>query len=142
MKSLKQYLVEGNQRIVSFDDTIAKNVPKDPSDPEGYQIQVPNEKIINAIKGHIARGDKVILVTTRMDEYMQEVHEFLRQHNIPIAEEDVYNTNMNWKRRTLKRLGVDIHYDDYKEELKRIKNVPGIRGVLVKEEVSNSERSK
>ena len=41
---------------------------------------------------------------------------------------------MTWKRNTLKRLKINIHYDDNPDELKRIKHT-SIKGVLIEKTI-------
>jgi acid phosphatase class B len=116
--------------IVSFDfdSTLQLEVIDADGDVVGH---APNKEIIDLVHLHHSKGNKVILVTTRMDKFMDEVRQFIEDNDLPISPEDIHNTNMSWKRNTLKRLKVDIHFDDNVDELKRIKHVSNIVGRLV-----------
>ena len=102
-------------------------------DEKHYPKSFPNKRIIQIIKDHAAKGKKVIIVTSRMDIWRQEIEDFVKEHNIPIAKEDIHFTNNSWKAKTLKKLGVSKHYDDYPEELRRLK-YKGIMGIFVNDQ--------
>lgn len=93
-------------------------------------LKAPNKKVIEKMKEHDAAGDYIMIVTTRMDKDMPEIHEFIKKHDLPVKE--VHNTNFTWKRNTLKRLKVDMHYDDNPEEYHRVR-CSCIRFILVDE---------
>jgi hypothetical protein len=131
--------MKSNQRIVSFDfdSTIAKH-PVDEQGDIDYNDIIPNEYIINKINEHISLGDKVILVTTRLNEWMWEVKNFIKKYEIPIKEENIYNTDGHWKVKMLNRMDVALHYDDNPDEIRLLKSYikyhqnNGTRGILVK----------
>ena len=122
--------------VVSFDfDDTLQLTPWDSekADWAGYDLDnqplsFPNERIFDILRQYKEKDWKVIIVTTRNDEYMPEVHEFIKKHNLPV--EEVHNTNMSWKKNTLKRLNVHTHYDDNKDELRKLKHTK-IIGKLV-----------
>lgn len=87
-------------------------------------------KVIDKLIAHYEAGDEIYIVTTRMDEDMQEVRDFVEKYKLPVI--GIYNTNFSWKRNTLKRLQIDLHYDDNVEELARIRHTR-IKGRLVPE---------
>lgn len=104
-----------------FDDTlIIHDVDQDYS--------YPNMEMINKLKEYVKNGDKVVIVTTRFAEHKQEVVDFVKLYELPV--DSIYCTDHSWKRNTLKRLGVEIHYDDNKDEIRRLKHTK-VKGFLV-----------
>lgn len=74
-------------------------------------------------------GKRVIIVTARRDEEMEPVFELARQ--LGIKKEDVFNTNGKIdKIPTLERIGVDTHYDNNAELIKKINETGTIKGIL------------
>ena len=89
-----------------------------------------NDDIYHIIMKYISNGDKVIIVTSRNEEYKNEVEEFLKKNNININ--NIYFTNKELKYKTLKKLNVDIHYDnDINEILSIKKETPEIEAIHV-----------
>jgi acid phosphatase class B len=126
--------------IVSFD--FDSTLQLDVLDEDGDAMtHAPNDEIIEKVWDHHERGNKVILVTTRLDKFMDEVREFVLENKLPILPEDIHNTNMDWKRNTLKRLKVDIHFDDNPDELRRIRH-SNTRGILVETPPLNDNSDK
>ena len=123
MDKFKDYMNKTNIVSFDFDDTIY-SLQWDPEerdykrDKNGEIIGVLNPEIAAKIKEYHNNGWKVIIVTTRDEKWKQEVLDFVKKHNLPI--EEFHFTNGAWKRNTLKRLGVKVHFDDHKDELKRL----------------------
>ena len=90
----------------------------------------PNQKMIDKLLDYVKNGDKVIIVTTRYSEHKQDILDFIRANELPIDKDDVYCTEHTWKRNTLKRLGVEIHYDDNKDEIRKLRHTK-VKGFLV-----------
>ena len=129
----KENIEESDQRIISFDFDSTLQIPV--IDADGDEVgHVPNPEMISKVFEHHELGHKVIIVTTRLDKFMDEVHQFVKDNDLPIAPEDIHNTNMTWKRNTLRRLKVNVHFDDNPDELRRIRHAPNILGRLVEAE--------
>jgi len=105
-----------------FDDTLMiHDVDQDYS--------YPNMDMIKKLKEYVKNKDKVIIISTRLTEHKQDIDDFIKLYELPVNE--VYCTEHNWKRNTLKKLGVDIHFDDNEDEIKRLKHTK-VKGILVK----------
>ena len=89
-------------------------------DDNGDEIQLPNKQIIQRIHNYKAEGYNVIVVTSRYEQWKQDVADKLKEWDVPITE--IHCTNHNYKVGTLKRLGVIKHFDDDVDELRRIKH--------------------
>jgi len=94
-----------------FDDTISLHVIDDP---------VPNFTIIEKIKEHQKAGDRVSLLTTRMDNSMDFVKEFIKEYDLSF--DNIWNTNFEWKLADIIKKNIDIHYDDNPYELYNIQH--------------------
>jgi acid phosphatase class B len=117
-----------------FDSTLAKYIERTIAWGPIITEYTLNPKIRPYLDQHIKNGDELFLVTSRVDETMSDVWKFLETYKdkVPIASDHVFNTNMAWKRNTLKRLHINVHYDDYKDELDRLKNTK-IQGIQIHE---------
>lgn len=135
METFEKFMKTQKLRVsFDFDSTLAKHVERITAWGYGVTDYVLNPKILPYLDQHIKNGDELFLVTSRYDESMSDVLKFLETYKdkVPIASDHVFNTNMAWKRNTLKRLHINIHYDDYKDELDRLKNTK-IQGIQIHE---------
>jgi len=116
-----------------FDDTLQSSLEPDRNFPMNNWHGAINRNIEELVHFHANRGDEVIIVSTRYDieENKQEIEEFIKIHKLPIK--DIFLTNFKWKRNTLKRLKVDMHFDDNLDELKRLKHT-SVKGIHVKDQ--------
>lgn len=135
--------MQNNQKVVSFDfdNTIFKlEWDKENNDyvrdDQGYPAGTLNKDIVQKIKDYKVNGYRVLVITTRMAIWREETESFLKDNNLWGYIDDVVFTNMSWKARTCKKLGVSIHYDDNPDELRRLK-YKGIKGILVRNEGFN-----
>jgi len=121
-------------KIISFDfdDTLALSYEKDIEYDNPTTVYYPNPKALNAIIKHITRGNKVIIVSTRLNEHVSEISQFLKDFNIPIDPKNVYNTNGVSKIQMLENLNVNTHYDDNDDELESLKTTD-INGININE---------
>jgi hypothetical protein len=78
----------------------------------------------------IANGDRVYIITARNEERMsEEVYAIARELGIPRLR--VYFTNGEDKWRTIRRLGIELHYDNNQEQIDKIKDETDSRAELV-----------
>lgn len=68
----------------------------------------------------IATGDTVYILTARQDRMMGPVYEFAREHGIPRSR--VLQSTVGHKWEVVKRLGIDKHVDNNRDELKLIED--------------------
>jgi len=112
-----------------FDDTLVMPMW---SDEDGYWISStnPNKKTISAMKKLHSKGFEIAIVTTRhgTSEHKKTIGTFVRKHGLPVKR--LIFTNGKWKADTLDKMGSILHYDDDKEEIKRIK-AKGIKVVEI-----------
>lgn len=76
-------------------------------------------------------GHDIYIVTTRMsvpEESTFDIFETAEKLSIP--HHKIYFTDMEWKYKTLLELGIDIHVDDCKEEMKLIKKYSSIQTIF------------
>ena len=104
-----------------FDDTLTLPI----KDKEGYWISggnVPNMETIAAMKEMGARGHEIAIVTSRICSTgsKERIATFIMEHELPVARDPVF-TNGEWKADILEEMDAALHYDDDKEELRRIK---------------------
>jgi FMN phosphatase YigB (HAD superfamily) len=139
----KRFLIEDmwEPRTITFDfdDTI---MMLRPSEDWGSVVDGPNKKIINLMKKHKKMGDRVIIVTSRLQNretggpweeehpaYMPSVQEYIDKYNLPV--EQVVFTNGDLKAQHLLKLRSDLHFDDDEQELAAANEV-GIKTVQVR----------
>jgi uncharacterized HAD superfamily protein len=85
----------------------------------------------------IANGDRVYIITARNEETMSApVYKIARELDIPRLR--VYFTNGEDKWRTIRRLGIEMHYDNNVEQLTKIKENTDSRWELVDYESGDS----
>ncbi len=137
MKTFKEYK-ETSAVSFDFDNTIFMldwdDAEKDYSrDDAGDEIGHLNEEIAKAIKDYKVKGYKVYVITSRYAIWRGETEEYLADHNLMSYIDEVIFTNGSWKAATCKKNGVERHYDDDPEELRRLR-YKGIEGILVKNE--------
>ena len=78
----------------------------------------------------INEGDQVYIITARQESTMSNsVYEVAKELGIPRLH--VYFTNGKDKWNTIKRLGIDVHYDNNEEQIQKIKDNTNTRAELV-----------
>jgi len=78
----------------------------------------------------ITEGDRVYIVTARNEERMSKrVYEIAAELGIPRLR--VYFTGGEDKWKTIRRLGIDVHYDNNPEQIDKINQNTKGRGELV-----------
>ena len=102
-----------------FDDTLTMPI----KDAEGYWLSggyQPNHETIATAKEMDDRGHDIAIVTsrTRTPGSDQKIGAFIMEYELPVTQ--TVFTNGQWKADTLKEMGSVLHYDDDKEELRRI----------------------
>jgi hypothetical protein len=110
-----------------FDNTLAK---LDLSIASAYDsILKPNEAVIKKFRAHEAHGDTIYVVTARADlsDNKRDIRSFLAQHNLKVR--GIYFTSGIPKAEILRKLDIDMHYDDNPEELEAIAQIPEIEGI-------------
>lgn len=97
--------------MVSFDFDATLTVEVwDPSEMD-VLVAGPNHEIIAKLREHAARGDEVLIVTSRLTRFDKgEVAAFVAEHNLPVT--DIHFTEGEDKVPTLLRLGVTLHFED------------------------------
>ena len=76
-------------------------------------------KGLEAAKRAITRGDDVYIITARNERFSREVYELAKELGIPRLR--VYFTNGADKWETVKRLRIERHYDNNREQLDKIR---------------------
>ena len=102
-----------------FDDTLTLPI----KDEEGYWLSggyQPNPEVIAMAKEMDDRGHDVAIVTSRARTpgNSRKINAFIMEHELPVTR--VVYTNGQWKADLLEEMGSVLHYDDNKEELRRI----------------------
>jgi hypothetical protein len=78
----------------------------------------------------IANGDRVYIITARNESTMSaKVYEIAKELGIPRLR--VYFTNGEDKWRTIRRLGIELHYDNNQEQIDKINDKTDADGSLV-----------
>ena len=78
----------------------------------------------------ITEGHRVYIITARNEERMaEEVYAIARELGIPRLR--VYFTNGEDKWRTIRRLGIELHYDNNEEQITKINEQTDSDGELV-----------
>ena len=78
----------------------------------------------------ITEGHRVYIITGRNEERMsEEVYAIARELGIPRLR--VYFTNGEDKWRTIRRLGIELHYDNNQEQIDKINDETDADGSLV-----------
>lgn len=88
----------------------------------------PNKEFVDKFKEHMANGDEVYIVTSRVNNSLshKQIIRFCGENRLnPV---DIIHTNGESKTPTLKELGIELHYDDDPQELIDAKKA-GIEGV-------------
>jgi len=92
-----EYAAEANKVSFDFDDTL--------STKRGQTLA----------KRLITQGKDVYIITRRQESASSEVYKVADELGIPKSK--VYFTNGKMKWETIKRLGIDIHYDNNQQEI-------------------------
>jgi hypothetical protein len=90
----------------------------------GPKISIPFGEIVEQFKSLQEQGHTVSILTTRMDENMATVHDFVTEQGLKPA--NIWNTNFEWKATFLNKLlvqgiKIDQHWDDNMTEFSEIK---------------------
>lgn len=81
-------------------------------------LETPQGKAL--AKRKINEGDQVYIITARQESTMsRSVYEVAKELGIPRLH--VYFTNGKDKWNTIKRLGIEVHYDNNQEQITKIK---------------------
>lgn len=116
-------------KLTTFDfDSTLLHIPfRDLFDTEReeFPVGVPFQQVIDLMKQRKEDGHTVAILTTRMDEHMEEVHKFVEHFDLPVS--FVWNTNFEWKAKFMLDLlddGLSIfeHFDDNPEEFFHVQN--------------------
>ena len=70
----------------------------------------PKQKVINALRHCCNIGYEIIIVSARRPEEKQVIKSFCEKHRIPVCRS--YFTSNKLKGRLLRKLGVEVHFDD------------------------------
>jgi hypothetical protein len=107
-----------------FDSTLCLASPLQMSDwteeeRKGREFGIPFEPMLDRARWLNEQGHMVALLTTRKDEHMSEVHEFVEHFELPFN--FVWNTNFRWKAEFMleildEGLSIHHHFDDNIEE--------------------------
>jgi len=96
-----------------FDDTLT--LPEY-DEEQGIWISVgPNLNTVARMRQYHEQGYRVIILTSRLDEYMEEVRNFVKKYDLPVSE--IHNTNGKPKGPFLEQFGVLKHFDDSPDEI-------------------------
>ena len=91
-------------------------------------LETPQGKALARRK--INEDDQVYIITARQESTMSKsVYEVAKELDIPRLH--VYFTNGQDKYKTIKRLGIDVHYDNNEEQITKIKDNTDTRAELV-----------
>ena len=91
-------------------------------------LETPQGKAIARRK--INEGDQVYIITARQESTMsRSVYEVAKELGIPRLH--IYFTNGKDKWNTIKRLNIDVHYDNNEEQIQKIKDNTTTRAELV-----------
>ena len=94
-------------------------------------LETPQGKALARRK--INEGDQVYIITARQESTMSNsVYEVAKELGIPRLH--VYFTNGRDKWNTIKRLGIDVHYDNNQEQITKIKENTDTRAEKVEYE--------
>ena len=95
-----KYAQEGNKVSFDFDDTL--------STARGQALA----------KRLMAEGKDVHIITRRQESASAEVYKVAKELGIPRSKVHFTNGKMKWE--TIKRLGIDVHYDNNQDEISLI----------------------
>lgn len=94
-------------------------------------LETPQGKALARRK--INEGEQVYIITARQESTMSNsVYEVAKELGIPRLH--VYFTNGKDKWNTIKRLGIDVHYDNNEEQIQKIKENTDTRAEKVEYE--------
>ena len=123
-----------------FDDTLTQT--QWDNEEECFVFMGPNHQMCNMLREHLAHGDTVHIVTSRIGPDMDSdgrvfpggqpgVRAFIQEHLSDVADQicGVHFTGGTLKFMTLHELNSEKHFDDDRCELEALP--PGIQGVLV-----------
>jgi len=124
--------------IVTFDFDNTLTLTRATWDKEGFledeEYIGPNEKMIQYLKNAVSLGHKVLVVSSRRAELLEDTKNKLKEFGILQLLNGVHHTNEEWKADWCleNKVMTNKHFDDDKEELKRFKLVmPETETILV-----------
>jgi len=120
--------VKESQKIISFDFDSTITKPYFNEEEEIWEEKGYRDEIVDLMRQEVSNGNKVIIVTSRLERYSQEVYNAVEELNLPVS--GVYFTNSEDKGPTLQRLNVSVHYDDDEVEIQSAEE-HGVKAVRV-----------
>ena len=94
-----------------------------------YDDTLTKKKYQDLAVKYINEGNKVLILTARQDNHMDDVYSLARKLNID--RRNVHNTNGQDKYKYVNRLHIDIHYDNNKTQIDKINNNTNTKGILI-----------
>jgi hydroxymethylpyrimidine pyrophosphatase-like HAD family hydrolase len=70
----------------------------------------PKQKVINALRYYCNIGYEIIIISARDPEEEPIIKNFCKEYDIPVSK--FYFTSNNLKGSLLRKLGVEVHFDD------------------------------
>lgn len=95
-----------------------------------YDQTLSTDKGKELAKQRIANGDEVYIITARQESGDNESL-FNVARDLGIAKDHIHFTNGKDKWEEVKRLKIDVHYDNNQEQLDKIKENTDARGILI-----------
>lgn len=95
-----------------------------------YDGTLSTDKGKNLAKERIQRGDIVYIITAR-NENGNNQSLFNVAKDLGIDKQNIFFTNGKDKWETVKRLGINVHYDNNPEQIKKINENTNTKGILI-----------
>jgi hypothetical protein len=124
---LAQSMLDSGMKVITFDfDRTLCLVSKVQAEMEHIPDpqHIPFEMVVDEFRRLQDEGHSVNILTTRLDKFMPDVHDFLQEFDL--HPDNVWNTNMAWKAhfisglRDREGITVDHHFDDNPEEFQQL----------------------
>jgi len=105
-----------NTYSFDFDDTLTQPVWDEEEEMWGNHGEARQETLDMMLE-LASKGHTIIIVTARREEHLDEVREFVKYHQLPVAE--IHATNHALKGHWFKDNGIEVikHFDDCPYEL-------------------------
>ena len=117
--------VTGKRISFDFDDTLQNNIDWSTLNfRDEPRVIIKNVTLLRKL----AKNNTIYIVSSRPDKYKQEIYDFVVKYHLDVR--GIVVTNLTKKAPTLKKMGIDIHYDDDEEEITWCNDF-GIKGILV-----------
>lgn len=121
------------RKVISFDfdGVLHRSVIQGTTDPINYdqpKSWSPFKESFDIIFKEALKGNKIVIVSKRMESMNLFIAEFVDIHKLPVSE--IHCTNCQSKYHKLKNLKVDTHYDDCEDLIEELEG-SGISFVLV-----------